>query len=164
VAAKAGKINPAEIASVDLLKKFHTPKATELSNLVLATCLANMAGKIDISAPRHAPEIIQIIKKAGKFPGPIKQVNINVKIASIIPIESTNFNSYLDVNLPQKGTEMAAPTKNVIKNRPANSGIRKRASTKNKKSVDVTATGLAFKNDKIRKPRVVLSFNNKNMV
>jgi hypothetical protein len=37
VAAKAGKINPAEIASVDLLKKFHTPKATELSNLVLAT-------------------------------------------------------------------------------------------------------------------------------
>ena len=40
VAAKAGKINPAEIASVDLLKKFHTPKATELSNLVLATCLA----------------------------------------------------------------------------------------------------------------------------
>ena len=58
VAASPGKIIPTDKAKVDLLKKFHIPKATELSKSELDMCLAYMAGRIAMSAPKLAPENI----------------------------------------------------------------------------------------------------------
>lgn len=129
VAASAGKIIPTDKAKVDLLKKFHIPKATELSKSEFDMCLAYMAGRIAMSAPKLAPENIHMIKKATMSPDPIKQVNRKVMIASNIPIERINFNSYLEVKFPQKGIEIAALIKNVMRNNPAKSVACKRDST-----------------------------------
>ena len=61
------------------------------------------------------------------------------------------------MSLPHKGTETAALIKKVSKNIPEKFAAPNRVSTKNKNNVEVMATGLAFKNAKNKKLRVLLS-------
>ena len=88
-----GKITPAETARVTLLKKLQSPNATELSKPTLEICEAYIAGKIDMSAPKLAPDSPHIIKNGKISPELRKEVKPNVTTASSIPIDKSCLNS-----------------------------------------------------------------------